>query len=396
MGWFSNWLEKHTKIEKYGGQTIVVDIPPSLYYKELALYTATSLIANAISKCEFKVFENGKSVKNDDYYILNVAPNANENSSLFWHKVVQKMIRNPEGALVVEIRERLHCAESFSVKEERPILGNTYDGVVLCGGLQLKKTFRAEEVYLFKMEDQNANRLIDGMYEEYGKLIESAARTFKDTNGRKFKFKISGVKAGDEEFATEFKEIIKGQIKEYMENAYATYVEYDGEELIEQTEKQRTSIDDLIKIRKDMFEMVGQAIKIPQSLMNGNITNVKDILDVFLTFAVDPFADTITEVLNKRATMKEYIQGNYYKADTGKIKHRDIFDLAPQIEKLIGSSVFDTDEVRVELDMNELNTEWSKKHYMTKNIARVEDVANGLTLEGGEKNGEDTESTVLV
>ena len=53
------------------------------------------------------------------------------------------------------------------------------------------------------------------------------------------------------------------------------------------------------------------------------------------------------------------------------------------------------DRLREELGRNELNEEWSKRHWMTKNIARVEDVANGM-LEGGEKHDEGTENTVSV
>ena len=80
------------------------------------------------------------------------------------------------------------------------------------------------------MEDECVKGLIDGMYQEYGKLLETAARTFRDTNGRKFKFKVNSLKAGDEEFAKDFSEIISKNIKAYMENEYATYVEYEGEE----------------------------------------------------------------------------------------------------------------------------------------------------------------------
>lgn len=388
MGMFRDFLERIQKKERYGG-AVVIDIDPSLYYKELALYTASSLIENAISKCEILTYVNNEPVKGEDYYTLNIAPNKNDNSSLFWHKVVRRMIRNPKGALVVEIRGELHCAEDFTIMEERPILGNLYDGVILEGGLQLNKIFRADEVYLFKMEDQNVKMLIDGMCKEYASLIQTAARAFKDTNGRKFKFKVDTVKQGDEEFANTFKNVISQDIKAYMENNYATYVEYSGEKLEEQEQKQRVSSDETIKLRKDMFEMVGQALKIPQSLMSGNVTSVKDVSDVFLTFTVDPWADAITETLNKRATKWEFMKGNYYKVDTGKIKHRDIFDLAPNIEKLVGSSFMNIDEVREELGRPALDTEWSKKYYMTKNIASTEDVANGL---GGEKNGKDTES----
>lgn len=382
MGWLKDFFEGNSKTERYGG-TVIIDIPPGMYYKELALYTASSLIGNAISKCEFKTYVGGKEVKNDDYFVLNVSPNKNESSSLFWHKVVRQMIRSPNGALVVELNGELHCAKNFHIKEERPIVGNIYDEVTLEGNFQLNKVFRAEEVYLFKMENENVKLLIDGMYNDYGKLFESAARAFKDTNGRKFKFKVSGAKQGDPEFAEEFRNVISKQIKAYMENEYATYVEYEGEELVEENNAQAKSSDDLLKIRKDIFEIVGQAVKIPKSLMTGDVTSIKDVMDVFLTLAVDPYADAITETLNKHATAKEYLKGNYYWADTGRIRHRDIFDLAPNIEKLIGSAVFNVDELRTELGRNRLDTEWSRRYYMTKNIDTVENVANGLT-EGGE------------
>ena len=363
-------------------ETVVIDIPAVIYYKELALHTAYSYIGNAISMCEMRVFANNKPVKNEDYFILNVSPNKNENASLFWHKVIRKMVRDHSGALVVEINGELHCAESFNVMAERPVLGNLYDGVVLEGGLELKKIFRAEEVYLFRMEDESVKALIDGLYTDYGKLLESAARSFRDTNGRKFKFKVQGSKSGDDEFNQEFNEVISKNIKAYMENEYATYVEYEGEELEEQSDKKDAkSVDDVVKLRKDIFEIVGQAFKIPKALMDGNVTSVKDVCDVFITFAVDPVADTITKVLNKRATKHEYSRGNYYKCYTGKIKHRDLFDAASDADKLISSSIMNPDEAREELDLIPTGEDWAKRHYLTKNYNRVEDITNPIVEE---------------
>lgn len=375
------WLGK---VKIGSSETVIIDIPPQLYYKELALYTASSYIENAISMCEIRVYKENKKVKNEDYYLLNVAPNKNENSNLFWHKVVRKMIRDPSGALVVELNHGLHCAESFSIREERPVLGNLYDGVVLDGGLQINKIFRAEEIYLFKMEDECVKKLIDGLYEDYGRLMQTAARAFKDTNGRKFKFKVSAMKQGDEDFAKDFEENISKNIRAYMENEYSTYVEYEGEELVDETKNgpQAKTSDDIVKLRKDMFEIVGQAFKIPSTLMTGNVTSLKDVCDVFLTFAIDPFADTITKVLNKRATGMEYIRGNYYKCYTGKIKHRDLFDIAPNADKLIASSVMCTDEVREEMELESLNKPWSRQHYVTNNYRRAEDDLKTVSKEG--------------
>lgn len=391
LDFLGKWIGK----AKIGSsETIVIDIPAELYYKELAIYTATSLIANAISLSEIKCFENHSPVKNEDYYRLNVAPNKNENSNFFWHKVIRKMIRDPAGAMVVEVNGELHCAECYSLRVERPILGNLYDGIVLAGGFQMQKIFRAEEVYLFQMENESAKCLVDGLYKDYGKLLQAAAKAFRDTNGRKFKFKVDGTKSGDEEFNTEFEEIISKNIKDYMLGEYSTYVEYDGEELIEESSnKQAKSIDDVVKLRQDLFQVVGQTFKIPQSLMTGNVTSLKEVCDVFLTFAVDPFADTITATLNKRATKEEYLQGNFYQCYTGKVKHRDLFDLAAGIDKLIASTTMCTDEVREEVGLMALNKPWSKQHYLTNNYSRVEDMAKPVEeknpdgqVEGGEEN----------
>ncbi len=383
--WFS-------KAKISSNQTVTIDIPAELYYKELALYTGISLIANAISLSEIRCYEGHKRVQNEDYYRLNVAPNKNENSNYFWHKVIRKMVRDPAGAMVVEVNGELHCAESYSLRQERPILGNLYDGIVLSGGFQMEKIFRAEEIYLFRMENESVKHLIDGMYKDYGKLMQAAAKAFRDTNGRKFKFKVDAIKAGDAEFEKEFNEIISKNIKAYMNSEYSTYVEYDGEELSEESSnKPAKSIDDLIKLRQDMFQIVGQALKIPQSLMTGNVTSLKEVCDVFLTFAIDPFADAITATLNKRATMVEYLRGNYYQCYTGKVKHRDLFDLAAGIDKLIASTTMCTDEVREEVGLVSLNTDWSKQHYLTNNYSRVEDAAKPVVKkeeEGGERNDE--------
>lgn len=218
------WLGK---VKIGSKQTVVIDIPPELYYKEMAIYTATSLIANAISLSEIRTYIKNEPVRNEDYYLLNVAPNKNENSNYFWHKVIRKMIRDPAGAMVVEVKGELHCAESYSLRQERPILGNLYDGVILSGGFQMDRIFRAEEVYLFRMEDESVKQLIDGLYQDYGKLIQTAARAFRDTNGRKFKFKVDAVKAGDAEFERDFQSIIAKNIRDYMMNEYSTYVEYE-------------------------------------------------------------------------------------------------------------------------------------------------------------------------
>ena len=66
--WFMDFLG-NTKNEK--GEiieSVIEEKVQEIYYKELAIQTAITLIANAIAKCEIKVYEKNKEVKNKTYY----------------------------------------------------------------------------------------------------------------------------------------------------------------------------------------------------------------------------------------------------------------------------------------------------------------------------------------
>ena len=385
MAWISDFLEKLFPVkQKVGGDpsAVVIDIPAELYYKELAIYTASSLISNAISRSEMRTFEAGLPVKKNDYYLLNVSPNRNETSSVFWHKVINRVIRDGE-ALVVEAGGYIYCADSYVRASERPILGDIYEGVTV-GNFSFNKQFSLNDSYMFRLDNINVKVLIDGMYDQYGKILSAAAKSLKQSNGQKYKLHIDGVKAGDEEFNKEFEEYIKKQLKTYMESENAVYPEFDGYQLEADPiySNGSGSAADFVELKKELFSSVAGAFHIPESMMTGNITNMADIVGSFLTFGVDPYADMITEALNKRAGIDNYMAGNYYQVDTSKILHRDIFDVAADVSNLISSGVKCIDEVREMLGDAPLNTDWSRKHFITKNFEEIERFLS--SAEGGE------------
>ena len=386
MAWINDFLEKLFPVkEKVGGDpaAVVIDIPAELYYKELAIYTASSLISNAISRSEIRTFENSLPVKKQDYYLMNVSPNRNETSSVFWHKVINKVIREGE-ALVVEAGGYIYCADSFVRASERPILGDIYEGVTV-GNFSFNKQFSQNDGYMFRLDNINVKMLIDGMYDQYGKILSAAAKSLKQSNGQKYKLHIEGVKAGDDEFNEEFNNFIAKQLKTYMESENAVYPEFDGYKLEADpayANGSGGSASDFVELKKELFSSVAGAFHIPESMMTGNITNMDDIIGSFLTFGVDPYADMITEALNKRAGIDNYLAGNYYQVDTSKIMHRDIFDVAADVSNLISSGVKCIDEVREMLGDAPLNTDWSRKHFITKNFEEIERFLS--SAEGGE------------
>lgn len=354
--------------------TIEINIPQSIYIKELAVYAATSLIANAISQSEIKVYVGNKAVKNSEYFSLNIKPNPNESASEFWHKVAEKILRAEpgKGAFCFESSGNIYCADDYVVEEKRPFLGNIYSGVIV-DNFQLDKKFSAYQCFIFKLENEAVNRLITGMYSEYGKIVSAAMDSYKETNVSKYILNIEGVKAGDAEFNAEFEKFLKKPIEKFITGDAKVYVQYDGRKLEQQKkEAQQKNSDDVVKLLEEMFKVAGKAYKIPESLMTGNITNVNDVVKTFLTFAVDPITDMIGKVLTGQYGYGEFVKGNYYKVDTSGVNHIDIFDMADKIDKLISSSFACIDEVREKAGLDAINEDWSKKHLLTKNYEFIE------------------------
>ena len=194
IAWIRDFLDKYiTKKTRIGG-SVTLEVPENIVYMELALYTGISLIANAIAKCEFKTYESGKEVRGKDYFMLNYSPNPNENASKFWHKVINRVFRNRQ-ALVIEYQGKLFCADSWEVSRENVLYGNTYEQVTVDSYIFPQK-FRASEVYLFEMDDEDVANIVNDMYSSFGKMLTSALQNYKNSNGQKFKLKIKDVKAG--------------------------------------------------------------------------------------------------------------------------------------------------------------------------------------------------------
>lgn len=386
MGFFERLQELFPVLKERQGtmDTAFVEIPASVYIKELAIYTAISLIANAISQSEVLCYKKGKRVKEEDYYSLNVKPNPNESASQFWHKVVETMYRNEDGALCFINNRNLYCADSFSVKQKRPFLGNLYDGVVV-DDFCLNRTFTANQCFVFKLENQQARTLINGAYGELSGVISAAMESYKDTNVTKYVFKVDGVQAGNAEFNKEFEKYLKKGIEKYVNNEAKVYIQYSGRTLepMKREGSQKNS-DDIVKLINEIFTITGKSFKIPESLMTGSINNMEEVVNAFLTFAVDPAADEIGKTLTGAYGYDAWARGDYYRVDTSGVSHIDIFKMADKIDKLISSSFACIDEIREKAGMDPCNEEWSKKHLLTKNYDYIEKM---LKENGGDGSG---------
>lgn len=350
-------------------------------YKLLAVHIAASYIANAISKCEIKIYDksNNRSVLVRDMtsYRLNCEPNTNQSSSQFWNKVAMKMLTNKDGALVIVSNEKLYVADSFSV-DKKPFLENKYSGVVV-DDLSMQKTYYENEVLHFQLEDKNVNELIDSMYSDYGEAIAYAADAFIKSNGQKYRLDIETDKTGDKPFEEYYKEKIEKSLEKFISSPNGVYLQFRGNKLeTMDTAKNIKDSSDLIKLRSDIFEVVGHAYKIPTSMMAGNINNMKEIISAFITFAVEPIATLIAdEITRKFFGYAGYLNNTKVKVDTSTIPYISILENATNAGSLIQNTICMPNEVRELLGIEPGEGEFLNTFYVTKNNSKAEDVING-------------------
>lgn len=381
-----NFLEKKMSAEEIC--VAMSKLGDQIAFKELALHIAISYIANALSKCEIKTYENGKEIQGQLYYLLNVSPNPNQNASQFMNQLIENYFYDNE-ALVIMHKDHLYCADSFDIVDDNPLAEYTYENVSF-GGTQLKKRFKANEVFHFRLDNKDVKSLVDSLYSQYGEIMDLALQSFKTTNRRKYKLILEQYKAGDPQFNEVFENVIKQQLSTFVENNNAVYPKFKGMDLEEFQSTARGDTSDIISMRKETFEMVAQAFKIPQTMMLGNIVNMNEIVKVFLTFAVEPPADMISEEFTrKKYSFDEWKKGNYIEVDTSCINYVDIFADADKAEKAISSGLATIDELRPRVRLPKLDTDFSTSHFMTKNFDLAENILNSLQGKGVNENETD-------
>lgn len=356
-----------------------------IYVREMAFWAATNLIANAISKCEFKTYENFKEVRKDNYYRWNVEPNRNQNSSAFMHKLIAKLYRNNE-VLIVEHGEDLLVADDFT-RKEYALYDNEFTQVTV-GDFTFSKKFYQNEVMYLQLSEKNTRELISGLYESYAKLIDYTMKSYQRSRGTKAKFEYKTIPTAGTEQRKLFDDLINEKFKKFLESDNAIVPIGEGQDLTDFSNSKTYSNEGTRDIRAmidDVFAFTARAFGIPPALMSGEIEGVKDALDQFLTFCIDPLADMIQEEINRKTyTRAQFLRGDYVQIDTKQIKHIDIFYASTSIDKLISSGVFCVNDILKMLGLPIIDEDWAWEHVLTKNYSPFENLLKAL--EGGENN----------
>lgn len=354
--------------------------------RELAFHTCVTMIANAIGKCEFKTYQNGKENKEGEYYLWNIEPNRNQNSTAFLHKLVHQLYIHNEALVIttkpLDGREALVVADSFTVSDEYPAKPQEYTGVTV-GEVTYQKAFTEKEVLHFRLHCCNVKPVLDGLCQSYARLVQTAMKSYAWANGKHYKVhveqlaQIGTVGTEGKDWNTQFSEMLQNQVKPFLTGENGVLPEFSGyryEDVGGSADVQR-STRDIRALVDDIFDFTARALCIPPVLLFGDVAGTKDATSRWLTTCIDPLCDQLQEeIIRKRYGYEEWKKGNFLRIDTSAILHFDLFGNAASIEKLIGSGAFTINDVRKAAGQSEIDESWANEFFITKNFSTIEEM----------------------
>lgn len=369
--------EKVTSMEITDQQ--IKEITNEIHLRELAFWTCVRKIANALTKCEFRTFREGKEVFGEEYYLWNYEPNKNQNKAEFLNKAMEKLFRENELLIIESNDGQLLIADSFETIQNS-LYGDTYRNIVV-GDYQFSRTFRNEDVLYWKLNNRNVNQVIHNLYASYVKLIAYSEKSYLKSRGSRGTLEISALAQADKNFDTRLSDLLNEHFKKFFNSENAVLPLHDGykyTDLGSKTYSEGTSRD--IKSQyDDIFDFTARGFSIPPSLVKGDVQDTSKAIEEMLTFCLDPLAEMLQQEINRKRNGRENVlRGTKIAIHTARIKHVDMFDISGAADKLISSGIYTVNMILRSIGEPQVNEEWANTHMMTKNYAGIEDILNEL------------------
>lgn len=348
-------------------------------YKALAVETAVNLMSNIFSVATFKTFEKGKEIQNSNFYLLNIEPNINQNANTFWRKVIYNLIYKNE-CLILQQGTMFYIADEFT-RTQRAFTESTYSNIMI-GDLSMNKVFKESEVFYLTLHNKKMSDVINGLFEDYGKLIEYSKNTYKRSNARRGTLEIPVNYPQTPKAQEELDKLLKENFKTFFKAEDAALLPLTNglkyNDLTNHTYKNGSDSRDIRSLIDDMFDYVAIAFQLSPKLLKGDFSDLNNSLDYTLTVGIKPIKDIIESEINRKLYGKSaFLEKSYMKIDVSRIKEISLKDMAVVIDLLSRNGVNSLDDNRKLLDMEEIGGELGKTRLFTKNLGTLEEIKKG-------------------
>ena len=346
------------------------DVASDVHLKRHALQTCISMIGRTISQSEFQTRINGNMVQDEAYYRLNVRPNKNMSAHQFWSTVVWKMIMDNECLIIKSDEDELLIADDFD-RTGRTLYDDSFTDVVV-GDITFRRTFEMKDVIYLPYSNDSIARLVDGLYESYGKLFARIMEYQYRKGQIRSIVKVDTTVRKDDTGINPLQNFINKIYQTTSKNVHAVIPSQKGIEYDENQTTYQPNVDEVEKVAKGFLEKVAIALGIPLGLLRGDLADVEKQTENYMTFCINPFLDRIRSELNgKLLEPEEFLRGDRIKIRAAAVEN--LFSVALKADKLVSSGLFKGNEIREELGFERSDDPMLDKHLLTKNYQLLEE-----------------------
>ena len=355
-------------------------------WMEVARSILESYCIAAIQMSEVRIYRSADAAEASDHesWLWNISPNPNQSRAEFVSELLHTALTDRDGALVVPITRnrstQLWLSDGYTVYKQ-PGREDRYEYVSIGGSTEVaRRSYRASEAYRFRlMPCPGWSELLTLAVREYQALGSVAEAAFEDSNAMRYKLMTETPVSGTDKNMQRIAEYIDQSLKPFLKGDRGVLPVYKGFDLTRLAGASSAASwrksEDVIAIRKDMFDAVAACFRVPVSLLYGNTNNFEAVWTSFVTFCVDPIARAMAdEIARKTLTEDEWMAGGRVVVDTSHIKHVDIFDVADKVEKLVGSSVDTPNEIRAFTRQRRVRAKGMDDYQRTKNFETAGEV----------------------
>lgn len=331
-----------------------------LHLQQYAVHTVVDKIINVCLLAQFQSEENSEFL-----YKLNYKPNPYENGNEFKRKIITNMIYNGE-CVVVKPFDDYYVAESFTYDDKTKLFTVTTEHSTT------EKTYSVDDVIHVRYNNVKFEEFLRTLRQSYDKLYKRVLEVQMRQQQIRVYAPFKGVSAKNEENNKRFMNFLSGMKKQLENESIAVVPRQDDYNVEEHSQNYLgRSVEELGVIENMYVKQVANILQVPPLLFSGDLADTSEHSKNFVRWCVKPIMNEIANEFNAKQT-KSSLKNSLITVNTIECVYVSEFEMARDVEKMIGSGVWTIDDVLVLLGKKRENSKDTTRRYLTKNIGIIE------------------------
>lgn len=331
-----------------------------LHLRQYAVHTVVDRIINVCLLAQFQSEDSSNFL-----YKLNYKPNPYENGNEFKRKIITNMIYNGE-CVIVKPFDDYYVAESFTYDDKTKLFTVTTEYSTK------EKIYSADDVIHVRYNNVEFRNFLNSLSNSYDKLYKRVLEVQMRQQQIRVYAPFKGVSAKNEENSKRFMNFLSGMKKQLENESIAVVPRQDDYDVEEHSQNYLgRSAEELGTIENMYVKQVANILQVPPLLFSGDLADTSEHSKNFVRWCVKPIMNEIANEFNAKQT-KSSLKNSLITVNTIECVYVSEFEMARDVEKMIGSGVWTIDDVLVQLGKKRENTKDTTRRYLTKNIGIIE------------------------